>query len=219
MSADDPYRAKLAALEAEMKATAAVDAERKARARAQIEAKRAAARAESDALRARQAQLVRRQAGRPAAATDDDDEPAAKPERGRGRDRSDIGSALELARKAADAKQELSRPIAAGEKSWLISGALSLFFGPVGWLYAGSWRESIPAGAAYLAAVALITTIIPFFLLMPVLMFALPLSGIAGVVYAIGYNRKGKRVRLFGDDGGDEKSDKRIGQLGSGSDD
>lgn len=212
---EDELNAKLAALEAEVKATSAVDAERKARARAQVEAKRSAARAESEQLRSRQAALVRRQAGRPV----DDDEPAAKPERDRGRDRADVGTALELARKAADAKQELSRPIAAGEKSWLISGALSLFFGPMGWLYAGSWRESIPAGAAYLAAIALITSIIPFFLLMPVLMFALPLSGIAGVVYAVGYNRKGQRVRLFGDDKADDKNDRRIGKLGSGSDD
>ena len=75
------------------------------------------------------------------------------------------------------------------------------------------WR--VPAAAAYLAAIAVITKILPFFLLMPVLMFALPLSGIAGVVYAIGYNRNGKRVRLFGDDG-DGKDDRRIGKLGSG---
>jgi hypothetical protein len=38
------------------------------------------------------------------------------------------------------------------------------------------------------------------FLLMPVLMVLLPLSGIAGVMYALGYNRHGKRQRLFGDE-------------------
>ena len=216
MSADDPHRVKLAALEAEVKAAAAVDRERKARARAQIEARQAAAKAESDALRARQAQLVRR---RGAAA--EAEEPAVLPAtRGRGRERgSDIGTALELARRAADAKHELSKPVGADEKSWMISGALSLFFGPVGWLYAGSWRESIPAAAAYLAAISVVTAILPFFLLMPVLMFALPLSGVAGVVYAIGHNKSGHRIRLFGDDGADDKPDKRIGQLGSGSDD
>ena len=37
-------------------------------------------------------------------------------------------------------------------------------------------------------------------LLMPVLMVALPLSGIAGVVYALQYNRNGRRQRLFGDE-------------------
>ena len=35
------------------------------------------------------------------------------------------------------------------------------------------------------------------FLLMPVLLVAMPLSGIAGVVYALQYNRKGGRQRLF----------------------
>ncbi len=36
---------------------------------------------------------------------------------------------------------------------------------------------------------------------MPMLLVvALPLSGIAGVVYALQYNRKGGRQRLFGDD-------------------
>jgi hypothetical protein len=30
-------------------------------------------------------------------------------------------------------------------------------------------------------------------------MVALPLSGIAGVIYALQYNRTGKRQRLFGD--------------------
>ena len=209
---DDELRAKFAALEAEVKATSAADAERKARARAAGGAKRAAQRAEADQLRARQAALVRKQAGRPPVDDEEDERPARTRGRGRG---GDVGSALELARKASDARQELSRPRETGDKSWMISGALSLFFGPVGWLYAGSWRESVPAAAAYLAAIAVITKILPFFLLMPVLMFALPLSGIAGVVYAIGYNRNGKRVRLFGDDG-DGKDDRRIGKLGSG---
>ncbi|HVV82671.1 MAG TPA: hypothetical protein VHE35_06305 [Kofleriaceae bacterium] len=220
MSDDERVRAKLAALEAEVKASSAADAERKARARAQVEARRAAARAESDQLRSRQAALVRRQARRPAA---DDERPDTGRSGGRARGRGgagDLGSALELARRAADAKQELARPIGRGEKSWLISGGLSLFLGPVGWLYAGSWRESIPAAAGYLMAAAIVTKILPLFLFLPVLMFALPLSGIAGVVYAIGYNRKGKRVRLFGEDkrdgGGDP--DRRIGQLGSGDD-
>lgn len=217
MSDEDAVRRKLAALEAEVKASSAADAERKARARAQVEARRAAQKAEADQLRARQAQLVRKQAGRPV----DDEEPAPAKARGRGRG-ADLGDALALARRAADAKEELSRPVGAGEKSWMISGALSFFFGPVGWLYAGSWRESIPAAAGYLAIASVTTAILPFFLLMPVLMFAMPLSAIAGVVYAIGYNRKGKRIRLFGDGGGGtgklEGGDRRLGQLGSGDD-
>lgn len=220
MSDDDAVRRKLAALEAEVKASSAADAERKARARAQVEARRAAQRAESEQLRARQAQLVRRSAGRTEAVEDAEPEPAPKARRGKG---ADLGDALALARRAADAKAELARPVGAGEKSWMISGALSFFFGPVGWLYAGSWRESLPAAAGYLAIASITTAILPFFLLMPVLMFAMPLSAIAGVVYAIGYNRKGKRIRLFGDGGGrgsgsEGQRDRRIGQLGSGDD-
>ncbi|MBK9032039.1 MAG: hypothetical protein IPL61_12065 [Myxococcales bacterium] len=45
---------------------------------------------------------------------------------------------------------------------------------------------------------------------MPVLMVLLPLSGIAGLVYAIGHNRAGKRIKLFGDDDG---KDSRAGRL------
>jgi hypothetical protein len=208
---DDAHRARLAKLAAEVKAAATADAERKARARAAIEARRAEQKAESDQLRARQAALLRRQAGREPEGDVDEDRP-------RGRARGDeLGSALALARKASDARQELARPRKSGEKSWMISGALSLFFGPVGWLYAGSWREAVPAAVGYLTAIAIVTKILPLFLLMPVLMFALPLSGIAGVVYAIGHNRKGKRVRLFGEgDGSGEKDDRRIGKLGSG---
>ena len=75
-------------------------------------------------------------------------------------------------------------------------------FGPVGWLYAGSLREAVPASAAYLVLGAIawrLFAIFPF-LIMPVLMIALPLSGIAGVVYALQFNRHGSRQRLFGDE-------------------
>jgi len=34
-----------------------------------------------------------------------------------------------------------------------------------------------------------------------VLLVALPLSGIAGLLYAVQYNRTGTRTRLFGDKG------------------
>jgi cytochrome b561 len=73
--------------------------------------------------------------------------------------------------------------------------------GPLGWLYAGSWREAVPASAAWLVAAAIISKLgFLTFLLLPVLMVALPLSGLAGVMYALSYNRAGKRQRLFGDD-------------------
>ena len=98
----------------------------------------------------------------------------------------------------------------AGEKSWLISAGLSFFFGPLGWLYAGSFRETIPAAALYVMVAGIVSKILPAFLLMPVLMVLLPISGIAGLVYAIGHNRAGKRIRLFGDD---QAKDPRVGGL------
>ena len=106
---------------------------------------------------------------------------------------------LELAGKANNLKGELSKKPSKGEKSWVKSGIASMALGPVGWLYAGSWREAVPASAAWLLLAAIASKIIPTVLLLPVLMVALPLSGIAGVIYALQYNRSGKRQRLFGD--------------------
>jgi hypothetical protein len=127
--------------------------------------------------------------------------PAKRPTRSRGRGRGDdVVDALALARRAADVKEELTRPRAASDKSWLASGALSLFLGPVGWLYAGSFREAAPAALAWLLVGGLAFNIIPAILLMPVLAVLMPLSGIAGVVYALTYNRHGERQRLFDKD-------------------
>lgn len=203
---DDDLRARLAALEAEVSATAAADRQRKAEAVARIQARRAAAASESAALRKRQAELV---TGKRAAADEDEDEPAPAP-RAKKRGGGDLDQALALARKAGDVKEELSRPRGKGEKSWLVSGALSFFFGPLGWLYAGSFRESVPASALYLMIAAILSKILPAFLLMPVVLVLFPLSAIAGLVYAIGYNRHGHRIRLFGDD---KTEDRRLGKL------
>lgn len=196
---DDELRARLGALEAEVKADADAQKRRRAEAEARVRAQRAKQQADADELRSRQAAIVK-----------------SKSARARGdRDRSgDLETALDLARKASDAKHELTKPREAGEKSWLISGALSFFFGPLGWLYAGAWRETIPAAALYLIVASIVAKIVPMFLLMPVLMVVLPISGIAGVVYAIGHNRAGERIRLFGDE--DKPDDPRIGKLGSG---
>jgi len=111
-----------------------------------------------------------------------------------------IGSALELARRAQDVKDELGAPRKKGQKSWAVSAGVSTLFGPLGWLYAGSWREAAPASAIWLTGMYLANLILPFILLMPALMIALPLSGIAGALYALGYNRSGARQRLFGED-------------------
>jgi hypothetical protein len=197
---DEELQARLEALEAEVKAESDAKKATRAQAEAKVRAQRAKQQAERDELRDRQAAIVKAKSGH----------------RGTARDRAgDLETALDLARKASDAKHELSKPREAGDKSWLISGGLSFVLGPLGWLYAGAWRESIPAAAAWLIAAGLISKIVPMFLLMPVLMVVLPLSGIAGVVYAIGHNRNGKRVRLWGDEE-DKSDDPRIGKLGSG---
>lgn len=199
MATDDEVRARLERLEAEVKRDAEVKLEADRRREAEAIAARDARRsARDDGQRA----LVRSSPARPR----------------RDRDEIDLGDALVLARKAADAKQELARPRQAGEKSWLISGGLSFVLGPLGWLYAGAWREAVPASLFYLLAAGIAGKILPMFLLMPVLMVVLPLSAIGGVVYALGYNRGQQRVRLFGEDTGD-RADRRIGRLGRGDDD
>jgi hypothetical protein len=195
---DDELRARLGALEAEVKADADAQKRRRTDAEARVRAQRAKQQAESEDLRSRQAAIVKSKTGGR-----------------RDRDRAgDLETALDLARKASDAKHELTKPREAGDKSWLVSGLVSFFFGPLGWLYAGSFREAIPASALWLILAGVVSKIVPMFLLMPVLMVALPLSAIGGVVYAIGHNRNGSRIRLFGDD--DKSDDPRIGKLGSG---
>ena len=173
----------MAALEAEVKAEA--DAT-KARRETAMQKLRAQA-DENEQLRKRQAELVTLKKPAPEPELDDTD------------DIRGIGGALELANRANRVKQELAKRPAKGEKSWIKSGIASMALGPLGWLYAGSWREAIPASAGWLVLASIASKIIPMVLLMPVLMVVLPLSGIAGVVYALQYNRHGGRQRLFGD--------------------
>lgn len=105
-----------------------------------------------------------------------------------------LGLGLALARRASSS---LDRPRGEGDnkKSLLLSAGLS-FFGPLGWLYAGSLREALPASAIAL----LIAAIVPTFLLMPILWLVMPLSAITGLVYAWQYNRHGHRTTIFLDD-------------------
>ncbi len=183
MSDDDrAVMARLAALEAEVKADAEAKRQRRATAEQKVREQRAAQIAERDELRARQAELVTR-----------------KPRDTRKDDGDELGGAIELARRAHGVKQELTRAPQKGDKSWAKSALLSTLFGPLGWLYAGSWRESVPASVAYLGFAALATKLLPVFLLFPVMLVAMPLSGIAGLLYAVQYNRAGRRQRLFGD--------------------
>ena len=187
MSEDDrAVMERLAALEAEVKADADAQRARKDAALVKVREQRADAEAERSSLRSRQAELVSRKSrSRSEPVRDDIDE---------------LGGALELARKAHGVKQELVRAPKRGDKSWIKSGAASMLLGPLGWMYAGSMREAVPASAAWLAFMAIASKFIPTVLLMPVLMVMLPLSGIAGVVYALQYNRSGSRQRLFDKD-------------------
>lgn len=182
---------RLAALEAEVKAESAVKQARKETALAKVREQRAEQQKASDSLRMRQAEIVTKK--KPSRVVEDEDDAP----RSRG---DDIGSALELARRAQGVKAELTKAPKQGDKSWVKSALASTVLGPIGWLYAGSLREAVPGAAAWLAF-AIIATKLPWILLFPVLFVALPLSGIAGLLYAVNYNRKGSRQRLFGDKG------------------
>lgn len=189
----------MAALEAEVKAEA--DA---ARARKEVALQKLRAQQqENDELKQRQAELLTRT------------KKSLPPPRDEDRDEDDeaggLGGALELAGRANKVKHELQRKPAKGEKSWIKSGVASLALGPIGWLYAGSWREAVPATAAWIVLLSIASKILPMVLLMPVLMVALPLSGIAGVVYALQYNRHGGRQRLFDKDDKDPSKQLKSG--------
>ena len=201
---DRALRERLAALEAEVQADADAQRARKAAARAKLRDQRVTETAGGapvvrnratpgdDAAARRRSRLTER-------------DPEIDDDRRRGADPlEDLGGALELASKANRVKQELARKPRKGEKNWMISGGASLM-GPIGWLYAGSLREAVPATAAWLLVASVVWKILPF-LWMPLLMVVMPLSGIAGVIYAMQYNRTGQRQRLFGD----KKADKAL---------
>jgi hypothetical protein len=200
---DRAVRERLAALEAEVKADADAQRARKAAAVAKLRDQRVTQTAggalvvRDRAAPAEEARPRSRLADRADAELDDD--------RRRADPLEDLGGALELASKANRVKQELARKPRKGEKNWMISGGASLL-GPIGWLYAGSLREAVPATAAWLLVASFVWKILPF-LWMPLLMVVMPLSGIAGVVYALSYNRAGQRQRLFSDKG--DKKDKK----------
>jgi hypothetical protein len=202
---DRAVRARLDALEAEVKAEADANRARKEAALAAVRERRAKEMSERQALRDRQAELVtgkarsRRASEAPPPGDDDDDHDDGVMATGRAALRGDPGSAMELARKAQGMRGELQKPRKAGDKSWKVSGLLSLCFGPVGWLYAGSLRETVPAAAAWLVIAALFSKVLSFFtfLFLPVLAVVMPLSGIVGILYATGYNKHGKRIKMF----------------------
>lgn len=222
MSDDDrEVLARLAALDAEVKADveANAKAKRKAEVIAQLREREAQKRAaEPAAGPSPRPAPAKASAVKPAPVAIEKRKRAPSPEPEPEPDDDDplgIESAMTVAtgaRMAQQAKDELARPREHGEKSWIASGLLSTVFGPLGWLYAGSLREAVPAGAAWLLVAAILIKL-PVLLLMPVmaaLAIALPISGIAGVVYAVQHNRAGKRQRLWGKEESKEELSKKL---------
>lgn len=198
MSEDErAIRKRLAALENEVKAEATAQSARKEAALEKLRAQRAAKLAEREAERPVERPRAAAKAARPVEDEDGVLEDLAAQASRRRKRFDDVGSALELAGRAKNVKEELSRPTKKGEKSWKRSAVLSTLLGPFGWLYAGSWREAVPASAAWLGGAYLAQLILPTLLLYPMIFIALPLSGVAGALYALSYNRAGKRQRLF----------------------
>ena len=182
---------RLAALEAEVKANADTQRARKAAAIAKLRDARVTGSAEQPASHTRERARfeppseVHSQRARSAQSDADHLE--------------DLGGALELASKANRVRQELQRAPGKGEKSWIVSAVASLALGPAGWLYAGSLREAVPAATAWIALLVAASKLLPTLLALPVLFVVMPLSAIAGALYALQFNRTGKRQRLFTD--------------------
>jgi hypothetical protein len=81
------------------------------------------------------------------------------------------------------------------QKSVVASGVLSLVLGPLGWLYAAPLREAVPGLAVYVG----LCSLLPHFLLLPLLGVIAPISGVAGIYYAWRHNQTGERTGLFSD--------------------
>ena len=89
----------------------------------------------------------------------------------------------------------LARPAGGDQKSVVASGVLSLVLGPLGWLYAAPLREAVPGAAVYVG----LCSLLPHFLLVPLLGIMAPISGAAGLYYAWRHNQTGERTGLFSD--------------------
>jgi hypothetical protein len=113
-----------------------------------------------------------------------------------------LGAAGAGRRKSGDG---LSRTGGDGRKSIIASGALSFFFGPLGWLYAGSFKEALPAIGIYV----LLAMLLPKFLFMGLLSIIAPVSALAGVLYALKHNANGQRTPLL-PKGEDDERPKRL---------
>ncbi|MGZ3429808.1 MAG: hypothetical protein ACXVCV_24320 [Polyangia bacterium] len=106
---------------------------------------------------------------------------------------SAAGAASALVKYSGSAARSLLTTDGENKKSLVASGLLSFFFGPLGWLYAGSFKEAGAVALVYF----LLCAIIPHLLLAPLLAIAHPLSAAVGLLYAWRYNQKGERVPLL----------------------
>jgi hypothetical protein len=105
--------------------------------------------------------------------------------------KGEVASTRALVRRAAS--DVLAPRTSGGEsKSLVASGALSFFFGPLGWLYAAPLREALPAILVFM----LMVMVLPHLLLGPLLGVLMPLSAAAGVAYAWSHNKSGERTSL-----------------------
>jgi len=108
------------------------------------------------------------------------------------------GAGMALVKYGGNAAHSLLASGGEGKKSMIASGLLSFFFGPLGWLYAGSFKEAGVVAIVYFVLCA----IIPHLLLAPLLAVAHPLSAAIGLLYAWKYNQKGERQSLLPSDPG-----------------
>ena len=105
-------------------------------------------------------------------------------------------NALALMRVGAGAARSLATTRGDGKKSIVASSVLSFFFGPIGWLYAGSWKEAVPGALVWLILIKLLPH---WAILAPLWLTAMAVSGGIGLLYARKYNDKGERASLFDD--------------------
>lgn len=106
-----------------------------------------------------------------------------------------LSSGASIALRAAGLKASPDRAGGPEKKSMIASGALSFFFGPVGWLYAAPLKEAIPAIIVYIP-LYYILSILPTFIFGSIMGIVNIVSAIAGVLYAWSYNQEGRRAAL-----------------------
>lgn len=113
----------------------------------------------------------------------------------RGKPAGELSTALTLAREVGSLERPRGAAVArAGQedKSVLVGAGLGLL-GPLGWLYAGSFKETVPAALL----LVLLYSFVPTFLFLPLLPLLLPVSAIVGGLYAHQHNKSGERQTLF----------------------